>query len=187
MASYRTVTKLGKGFQGVHTIFEYVNEDSKITNMCGQAACATLLTYLGFRPAITETLTKIVKSHPSDLLGGNGTAPWGIQGILEDNGAKFHAYPGDANDLKLRVKQMQPVICVIQNTPGFKGLKDGSHWFVVFAYNDDGVFVSNYPNNFLKWSEFNGLWNSPISNIASIYFKAITETSRVQQSNVLMA
>ena len=84
--------------------------------------------------------------------------------------------------LKDWVDSSRPVICLIQNTGGLFGLKDGAHWFVVFAYDDDGVFVTNYGTPcHLSWSDFEDKWGSPLSTVAaSVDFKGITYASPAQ-------
>jgi hypothetical protein len=82
--------------------------------------------------------------------------------------------------LKSSIKSNRPVICVIQNQEGYFGLPNGSHWFVIFAYNDDGLYVSNFSNNFIGWDDFKKQWDSPIPYAASFYFKGITNTSVIK-------
>jgi Peptidase_C39 like family len=172
---------IGSGFNGLKQIFQYTNDDGvDPATVCGQAACATLLTYLGAKPAIT-TLQDIEKNHHPDLLGGKfGTSPWRIEGILEAYGATPLKHVSKEEDLKSYVAKEDPVICLIQNEGGIGGLfSGGAHWFVVFAYDDQGVFVTNYGSTVhLTWADFRSKWNSTTTWFASVDFKAITTTAR---------
>jgi Peptidase_C39 like family len=185
MPGYIQAQPVGSGFQGAHEIYQYTNADGLDPNtVCGQAACATLLTYVGAQPANIDTLRRIEKSHHPDVLfGALGTSPWRIQAILEAYGARSCAHVSKEPDLKDHVASSRPVICLIQNTGGLLGLGDGAHWFVVFAYDDAGVFVTNYgPTVQLTWKDFRDKWDSPTSWIASVDFKAITAMGRVLPS-----
>jgi len=93
----------------------------------------------------------------------------------------------NVQQLKQWVGQLFPVICLIQNTAHVSGLlRHGAHWFVVFAYDKDGVFVTNYGTPcHLTWADFEEKWDSPISRLASVFFKGITNTSRVLSDPVI--
>jgi hypothetical protein len=75
MASYISADVKTNGFCGAKRIFEYTNSDSNLSNVCGQAACATLLTYCGFTMAEKATMDDIVNKYPPNIIGGNGTTP----------------------------------------------------------------------------------------------------------------
>ena len=173
------------GFDGILWLYQYTNNDGQNPGtVCGQAACATLLTYCGKQRANIETLRKIERSHPPDVFWGVfGTSPWRIRAILDHYGAKRLENVSSVDELKRHVGRLCPVICLIQNTEGFGGLPDGAHWFVVFAYDHIGVFVTNYDSKNiavrLRWPEFIDKWDSPVPGVASVEFKGITNTSRV--------
>jgi hypothetical protein len=94
-------------------------------------------------PAKIDTLRQIEKSHRPDLLGGAlGTSPWRIEKILKDHGCSSRKHVKGLEEIKKYVASCWPVICIVQNEPGLGGLKRGAHWFVVFAYDDGGVFVT---------------------------------------------
>jgi Peptidase_C39 like family len=181
MPDFLTATPPGQGFVGLGSIYQFVNEDGQNPdNVCGQAACATLLTYCGLMRAELATLREIEQNYPPDLFFGKlGTSPLHIQKILEHYGANNLQKANNIDALKQCVSSSFPVICLIQNTGGLFGLKDGAHWFVVFAYDDDGVFVTNYgiPCH-LSWSDFKEKWDSPLATMASLDFKGITNASR---------
>jgi hypothetical protein len=171
----------GQGFAGLASIYQFTNEDGlNPDNVCGLAACATLLAYCGLlRPEIAS-LREIEANHPPDLFFGKlGTSPLRIQAILEAYGADTIQKVNTVDALTQWVDASWPVICLIQNTGGLFGLKDGAHWFVAFAYDDDGVFVTNYGDPcHLSWSDFEERWDSPLATLASVDFKGITNASR---------
>jgi hypothetical protein len=181
MPDILTATAPGQGFAGLGSIYQFINEDGQNPeNVCGLAACATLLTYCGLTRAELATLQEIEQSYPPDLFFGKlGTSPMRIQEILEHYGADDLHKANNVDALKNWVGSSCPVICLIQNTGGLFGLKDGAHWFVVFAYDDDGVFVTNYGTPcHLSWSDFEDKWDSFLSTAASLDFKGITNASR---------
>ncbi len=174
------------GFAGIRSIYQYTNPDGTDPNtVCGLAACSTLLTYCGFMQPRIQTLRTIERSHPADVLGGRfGTSPFRIKEILRHYGATVTREASSFAQIKKHVSAACPVICLIQNTGGITGLGDGAHWFVVFAYDNNGVYVTNYGERtnqaeHLKWDDFKKKWNSPLSNAADlISFSAITNISR---------
>jgi hypothetical protein len=175
-------TTPGEGFAGLASIYQFTNDDGQNPDIvCGQAACATLLTHCGLTKSEIDTLREIEKNHPPDILFGKwGTSPWRIKAILESFGANNLQEVRTLERLKHWVGKSCPVVCLIQNTGGLFGLRHGAHWFVVFAYDNDGVFVTNYGNPcHLSWSDFQKKWDSPLSRAASLKFKGITNTSRV--------
>lgn len=168
------------GFAGLSSIYQYTNSDGiNPKTVCGQAACATLLTYCKYMPAEIDTLRKIEKSHGPDLFGGAlGTSPWRIESILKHYGCSARKHVDGLDGIKKYVASWWPVICIIQNTPGLNGLMDGAHWFVVFAYDDGGVYVTNYhPDTYLTWSDFDKKRGAFFADLASIGFRAITNTA----------
>lgn len=171
------------GFVGLYSIFQYVNNDGvNPANVCGQAACATLLTYCGYQAANIQTLRRIEASHPPDVLWGVfGTSSGRIGEILRAYGAHNLEEVSTVDALKRRTSQLCPVICLIQNSEGVLGLGDGAHWFVVFAHDNDGVSVTNYGGTrHLPWTTFEKLWSSPVSEGMDLFgFKGITNTSRI--------
>jgi len=181
MAGIVKAEPAGGGFAGLSRLFQFVNEDGrKPETVCGQAACATLLTYYRARAGDLSTLRAIEKSHPPDVLSGHlGTSPDRIERTLKDYGVSSLTEVNDIATLKRRVGANCPVICLIQNTAGLGGLFGTAHWFVVFAYDDAGVFVTNYSPIHLKWDDFSGKWNSPLTKLPFVVsFRGITTTTR---------
>ena len=174
-----------QGFRGLSSIYQFENKDGKNPdNVCGQAACATLLTYCVAASPSMSTLRMIEMSHPADIAGGKfGTSPGRIREILEHYGAPTLDTIGTEGNLKRSLNNLFPVICLVQNKGGVTGLFSGAHWFVAFAYNDDGIFVTNYRNVFLSWKAWEEMWGSPLSNAAWVVdFKGITCPARVLPS-----
>ena len=178
-----TVTSTDPGFAGVRTIFQFTNSDGQEPRtVCGQAACATLLTYVGTMPADIETLRQIETSHPPNLFWGHlGTSPGQIKAALRAYGAWSLREVNSVDELKHWVRALCPVICLIQNKGGLAGLVgSGAHWFVVFAYNEAGVFVTNYAGpaqaGYLSWADFQDRWESYLSAA----FKGVTNTGCIR-------
>jgi hypothetical protein len=189
MPSYLAAEPAGPGFAGLKSIYQYTNDDGQNADtVCGLAACATLLTHCGAaRPGI-ETLREIERNYPADLLGGRlGTTPWHIRKVLHFHGASELRQVRDLEQLKQRVRRLMPVICLIQNSPGLRGLlSGGAHWFLVFAYDEDGVFVTNYGDPcHLTWADFREKWESPLSRFAGLFFRGVTSASRVLSEPVV--
>jgi hypothetical protein len=173
-----------RGFYGLSSIYQYVNADGQNPRtVCGQAASATLLTYCTGRPANLSTLRAIERTHPPDILGGIlGTSPRRVQAILVYYGAIGLGTIGNEESLKRLIRGLFPVICLIQNSGGLFGLGDGAHWLVAFAYNDNGIFVTNYGNVFLSWSAWREKWNSPLP--WTMPFKGITSGRDISTRNL---
>jgi hypothetical protein len=176
MANWITISAKGDGFAGVKSIFQYVNDDGRDpNNVCGQAACATLLTYCDLLPPHPDSLHKIEDSHPADLLGGKfGTTPWRVAATLSDYGVPTPQPVRTVDDLCEWVGRSCPVICVIQNDPRWFGIRGGAHWFVVFGFDDAGVYVTNFGDSFMSWDDFEARWSSAVPWLASLMFKGVT-------------
>jgi hypothetical protein len=180
MAGITTAEPAGNGFAGLSEIYQYENADGKDPKTaCGQAACATLLVYICQMSNDIDTLREIEKSHPADLLFGYwGSTPGRIEATLKHYKAGPLKYVDDFESLKSKVRAELPVVCLIQNTGTVWGIKDSAHWFVVYAYNNDGVFVTNYRSKHLSWSDFESKWLSPVTNLP-IAFRGIAATARI--------
>jgi hypothetical protein len=178
---------IGTGFHGLREIYQYTNDDGLDPGtVCGQAASATLLTERGAQRPQLATLREIERTHHPDLFGGRlGTSPWRVEAILRAYGATGLQHIHNEDELKRSVAANNPVVCLIQNVGGLRGLfSSGAHWFVVFAYDEQGVFVTNYGGQVhLTWADFRQKWNSMTSWFASADFKGITATARVNPTH----
>ncbi|EYF04708.1 Hypothetical protein CAP_4183 [Chondromyces apiculatus DSM 436] len=184
-----------RGFAGVSGLYQYTNGDgTNQDTVCGPAACATLLTYCGLARPDIATLRSIERSHPPDLLFGRaGSSPQRVVETLSAYRARRLGTANNIETLRRCVRASCPVICVIQNTGGLFGLGDGAHWFVVYAYNDAGVFVTNYGSSpHLSWDDFRSKWGGIVSNVARFavglggLFKGITNVGRVLSESASM-
>jgi hypothetical protein len=176
MAGWITVTEPGEGFAGVRSLFAYGNGDSLSPyNACGPAGCATLLTYCELLPAHVDSLHRIERTHPPDLIGGRlGTTPWRIASALRAYGAPHVAAVNRLRDLKEAIADRNPVLCVIQNEPGLFGMRAGAHWLVAHAYDRDGVYVTNFGRHHVPWERFEALWSGAIARLARVKFRGVT-------------
>lgn len=175
MASILMAEPAGSGFAGLNGIYQFVNDDGLIVDpayVCGQAACATLLAYRRLVASDISSLRSIERNHPPNLFfGRGGTSPSRIQRILAHYGANSLVHVDNKETLKSRIRSFCPVVCLIQNS---NNLLRGAHWFVVFAYNDTGVFVTNYSPTHLTWDEFEDKWGALIPDLPFLEFKGIT-------------
>ena len=96
MPDFLTATSPGQGFAGLESIYQFINEDGQNPeNVCGLAACATLLSYCGLTGAELATLQEIEKNYPPDLFFGKlGTSPQRIREILGHYGARWGLHQG---------------------------------------------------------------------------------------------
>ena len=171
------VTEPGEGFAGVRRLFAYVNADGlEPRNACGPAGCATLLTYCELLPAHVDSLWRIERTHPPDLVGGRfGTSPWRIASALRDYGVPRALGVNRLRELREAIADRNPVLCVIQNEPGLFGMRAGAHWLVAHAYDRDGIYVTNFgPHHHVPWARFEALWSGAIARLARVKFRGVT-------------
>jgi hypothetical protein len=177
MASWISVADPGEGFAGVRRLFAYVNADGlEPRNACGPAGCATLLTHCELLPATVDSLRRVERTHPPDLLGGRfGTSPWRIASALRDYGVPHVQAVNRLRELKDAIADRNPVLCVIQNEPGLFGMRAGAHWLVAHAYDRDGVYVTNFGQvHQVPWARFEALWSGAIARLARVKFRGVT-------------
>ncbi|MBK6918423.1 MAG: hypothetical protein IPH07_13585 [Deltaproteobacteria bacterium] len=181
MASLLKAQPIGRGFHGLNAIYQFVNADGAVpSTACGQAAVATFLVQAGLLPAELTSLRKVERSHPADLGAGYlGTTPSRVRKALEAYGAKPLQIVESVADVQRRLAGGFPVVCLVQNPGGRLGLPtNGAHWFVLYAYDDDGIFATNSAGKY-GWSEFEGMFSSLTTDLAWLTgFNAICATSR---------
>lgn len=169
------------GYAGMNAIFQYTNSDGKdASNTCGQAAIATLLTYWGLRQADkTNGLVRMVeRSVPPDgikWLGFNGTTAarleWGLgrYGLkhtwvgASGGGRGDHGYRARSREeLKKWVAAGYPVMVMVDVGQAGWGVS-GLHWTVVYAYDDDNVYLTNWSpegTTQCSWANFENGWHA---------------------------
>lgn len=163
-------------------IFQYVNSDTQYpTNSCGQSALATLMVYWGLRsPDISNApVREVCRMFPPGFYGKGDGGTW--VGTLERafsyygmkytwrggswNWNQLTRYNEDKNELKKWVAQGYPVMVPVDVAKaGWTNngqTMNGLHWTVVFAYDDGGVYLTNWQgSNYCSWSQFMNGWEA---------------------------
>lgn len=162
-------------------IFQYVNSDTAYKGSCGQAALATLMVYWGLRnPDIANSpVNEVCRRYPPGFYGQGDGGTW--VGVLERAASHYglqYSWQGgswnwnwvtrhneDKAKLKHWVARGYPVMVPVD--VGKAGWRDGSqamnglHWTVVFAYDNGGVYLTNWPGgNYCTWSQFMAGWEA---------------------------
>ncbi len=162
----------GPSAHGVKSIWEYTNDGAKNTsNTCGQAAIATLLTYHKLYPAVKDgsLIRKLEKAFPPDgYLGMVGTS-WQRMTSMAKN---YHLKPswgkGEA-DLRSWVAAGYPVVVMmdVARDQGGWNLDRGGHWTVVYAYDKNFYYCTNWENGpAVSAVKFRKGWNTWLHNAA---------------------
>lgn len=180
-------TEYGLATAGIGGIFAYCNNDDPVhqSKNCAHAAAATLLVAKGRLPQQRNgfaQMTTLYSHYPPDLFGGAaGTSRARMIAMLLGNGLMPGALVG-LNGLKVWIAAKRPVAVVLDTAPdragsvGTPGLfgrppdAPGGHWVTAFAYNDGGVFISNWYTRdpgevgYIPWDKFQLGWSSWIAD-----------------------
>jgi hypothetical protein len=160
-----------QGFQGLGSLFEYTNEDGNHPNRnCGQAAAATMLTYRGrfacpaTPDAANHIMTELEDKYGADILFGLfGTSRHRMTEMIAAYGGTVSVIQGVAA-LKRQVELKCPVIVMLDIARDKAGWNTsvGGHWTVVFAYDKEYVYLTNWPdvNSRCAWKQFRLGWTS---------------------------
>lgn len=170
MAGILTATSPGPGFLGHRSIFQFVNTDgTDPATVCGQAAIATALANRGRVEKSIAGLRKVEQAYPADVLSGvAGTSAGKVLRALTEENVKHYQANG-RKGLEEALRRKWAGIALIQNTAGLLKVGDGAHWFVVFASDSNGVYVTNFDNPpFINWSKFEDMWSGPIPTLGGM-------------------
>lgn len=166
---------------GKGSIFQYVNADTSYKSSCGQAALATLMVYWGIRlPDYSNApVNEVCRMFPPGFYGRGDGGTW--SGTLERafsyygltwtwqggswNMDRRKRWEADKSTLKSWVSRGYPVMVPVDvakagwtdNGQAMNGL----HWTNVFAYDDGGVYLTNWQNgNYCPWPKFMDAWQA---------------------------
>lgn len=160
-------TTIGAGATGRNRIWQYTNAGAPDEpHACGQAAIATVLTGYGLRPE--DPGAGVVSGLWKDGLGpdvpGDGTSMWRMESAFHRNGLKWTWVTG-VDELKKWISQNYLAVLLLE--VGFipeEGWPEGwlqLHWTVAFAYDDAGLYITNWPNdNRCGWGSLEKAWST---------------------------
>jgi hypothetical protein len=164
----------GTGFAGLQTIYQYDNfapSPVDSNRSCGQAAVATALTAWGkMKPASSgQPVTTVWNKYgPNVAFGLAGTGWDQVDRALKGFGMKTYMNRG-LTDLKAQIKAGRPSLVMVD--VGAVSRVWGGHWVVAYAYDKDGIYVTNWNFNgspyinYLSNSDFNKAWNGNIPQL----------------------
>lgn len=157
-------------------IFQYTNVPDHPRDSCAQAACATLMHLYNLIPdgltgdAVTE---RVYATHPPDVQGDNaGTTGNRLAEAVQDYRMKCWSGGGatveDAvifDTLKNWVSHGYPCAVLLDLTQvvSIPGSDYWGHWTVVFAYDANSVYLTNWDYNRFRndWTSFSKAWKLP--------------------------
>ena len=165
---YQPLPAPAPGYQGLPSLFGYVNDDGRLcgTN-CGIAASATLLTFLGKMPvAITQipnanpNMAALESTYPPNILAGlAGTSRGRVERILDAFGGEAVPVEGEEG-LRNSILAGQPV-AVMLKVPGktMWGMTfPAGHWMVAYGFDEQYIYLTNWDINGMSWEEFREGW-----------------------------
>lgn len=158
------------GVYGRSSIWQWVNSDGlyKDTN-CGQAAFASIMTYWKFSSYPSYKKPTVVRMIETDgygpdvpafsannpfkiNFGGGGTSPRRMQSIADKY--KFNYYwQFGATEMEKHLKNGWPVVVLLDIANNKAGSTStfntnlGYHWVVVFAYDSNNYYCTNWGGN----------------------------------------
>ena len=152
-----------EGYEGLASIFEYVNDDGKCwRSNCGLAAAATMVTHHQLSPlkADLALMAELERDFPPDIFGGHfGTSRTRVRHILRAYGCRLEVIASEAA-LRARLDLGRPVVVMLAVSQGklFNRFDlPGGHWMVAYGYDQEFVYLTNWGK--MTWSEFNQGWN----------------------------
>jgi hypothetical protein len=151
------------GIYGRSRIWQYTNYTVDVDNTCGQAAVATILTnYEILREDPGESvLADIYNRFPPDLPLGKGTSPGRMQSSLREGWRVDSKWIGGEDELKKWISNRYLVILLLDvgRIPKIWEGNWGMHWTVAFAYDDENIYLTNWPDNGrCSWSSLSRAW-----------------------------
>ena len=161
------------GVFGRNRIWQYTNYTVDIDNTCGQAAVATILTnYQILREDPGEAvLANVYNRFPPDFPFGKGTSSGRIQSSLREGWGVNSKWKGGVDELRKWISNRYLVILLLDvgRIPEIWGGDWGFHWTVAFAYDNDFIYLTNWPNNGrCSWFTLSKAWWSDNPLLAPI-------------------
>ena len=151
MVSRGNQTPYKGGVYGMTSIHQWVNSDGQYSGTnCGTAAMATLMTrYKGsqYPPWSNPNPVQRIENDwlgPDVALGQAGTSRWRMESIATKYG--FNYGWGSESQLNGCLAQAKPVAVMLDiGKCKAWGGKWGFHWVVVYAYDRNNYYVTNWP------------------------------------------
>lgn len=163
---------LPAGYRGLGVFVPYSNEGAPDPDRAsGQAAIASIVQF--YKQALynsaTRPVVEIFNKYPPDIKQGiQGTSWQQMKHALSEENLTTRWYHGEAA-LKSAVAQNMPSIVLLDvSALPQEGWKTwGNHWTVVYAYDREGVYLSNWPGDGkCTWGAFKKAWNSDLTKAA---------------------
>lgn len=169
--------------RGRRSIFEFTNWDiaswypDKVAFVCGQAALATVLTnydsvtsaQIGGIQRRSSGNIKLVYDRywPDSPWERIGTSPNRMQKALNGFGVNAGYNDGTQGEAALKRSVGDGYIPLVlldvgaaaPYEPELRGLW-GLHWVAVYAYDNDRIYLSNWPDGWASWRTFRIAWNT---------------------------
>jgi len=170
-----------RGTRGRSKIYQYTNRDVDtgrfgswgLEKSCGQSAAATALNAAGIDCHVNDVYDRY---RPDAMFGVWGTTPARVCAAIRGFGGRIYGVRG-VESLKRWIGYGYPVVVLLELTDiaGPEGWPDGyvrgtdseehkkmrfqMHYVVVFAYDNERVWMTNWPGNWCSWSNFEKGWN----------------------------
>ena len=158
----------GAGYHGQCDLFQFTNYDFPSSgNTCAQAAMATAiwtvgLTYNNSDKALAKALyayapPKITLGNIIELKGTLGTdwhqVNYGLDGFAKQ-GIKYTWVTG-VPEIKKYLNMNLPVMLMLDTgtLPQYNYKWWTGHWVTAFGYDQNYIYVSNFPNNRMTWKQ----------------------------------
>jgi hypothetical protein len=170
----------GAGYQGKCSIYQFTNIDFPISKTsCGQAAACTALWAVGMGPRWNNDKVEFMRSYwrhaPPKItiagvkdLGGNLGTDWrqinyGLDGY-KSYGVQYSWQSGRAN-LEKYLRMGWPCIIMLDcgTLAQYNYAWMTGHWVVAYGYDANGFYVTNFPNNYITWTELNKAWGGVLT------------------------
>ncbi|MCW3092251.1 MAG: hypothetical protein JWP81_3320 [Ferruginibacter sp.] len=159
------------GYKGNCTIYQYTNNDFPANNnSSAQAAMASALYAVGSKEKFPDQKQlaanvweaappKITLKNMQQLSGTLGTDWKEVNQGLDKLGKQYgiqYAWIEGIPEIKKYLSMQLPVMVMLDAgaLPELNNKWWVGHWVTAFAYDNNYVYVTNFPNNRMTWSEF---------------------------------
>lgn len=148
------------GFTGLKKIYQYDNDSPGVdkARSCGQAAAATVLRHWG-KISGDDAVTQVWNRYEPNVFN-DGTNWDREQEAIQGFGLNAYWATG-LDEMKEYIKLGYPAILMVD--VGAVGDRWGGHWVVAYAYDDDGIYITNWDFGseyvgYLTHAELNRAW-----------------------------
>lgn len=156
------------GCIGRPNLYQYTNsgvEPHQQYNACGQAAIATVLTGLGVSPEdpTDAVMQEVYDRFPPDILWGRfGTSFKQVERALAAHSITATWLEGEAQLVTALARGHLAVVMLDVGATQNEGFGPiGGHWVVIYAMDQEHVYVSNWPyDGRCTWRSFRRAWDT---------------------------